>query len=294
MINTNFKLGKQPFEEDPQGRDIHLSVLVDKKKITYPESTDDYKTFTDWRMFLNDLIGCCGLAAVWHLVMLWTKQGGKEVNITDKNVEESYEKFGYDPNDPSTDKGVVLRDVLKFWKKYGFKDADGKIHKIGAYARVNFTDHEEVKLAQYLFSGLYMGFNVPKFFMLLFQSGQLIIDNQNTNTEIEGGHCVIPTGYGPIVIKKVTKEGIWVITWGVAVFITWEFWDRWVDECWVVFSPEMLDNNKSPDGFDSTQLLKLLKQIGSDYPQQSFVSKVIQKVSNLVKLDTIKKIIMEA
>lgn len=246
-----------------------LSALVDKKKIKVPDETTDYLTFKDWRMFLNDLIGCCGLAGMWHLIMLWTKQGGKLANITDKNVEEAYEKFGYDPNNPSTDKGVILRNVLKYWKKYGFKDADGILHKIAAYARVNFTDHDEVKLAQYLFSGLYMGFKVPKFVMKLFDEGK-IWDVQNTDTDIEGLHCVTPTGYGKYKkegtasVVGVEKEGVWVITWGKAVFMTWAFLDRYVDELWVVFDTEMLDNSKSPDGFDSIQLNILLNKIAAE------------------------------
>jgi hypothetical protein len=31
-------------------------------------------------------------------------------------------------------------------------------------------------------------------------------DVQTKNASIEGGHCVVPTGYGTIIILKVTKD----------------------------------------------------------------------------------------
>ena len=43
--------------------------------------------------------------------------------IEDANVLQVYEKIsGYDPNDPNTDVGVNLRDVLSYWKNTGVKD----------------------------------------------------------------------------------------------------------------------------------------------------------------------------
>ena len=261
------KLGKLPFEEDD--RDILLSTLIDKTVLPKPPaSTDDYKTFDDWGMFLNNQIGCCAIAGPYHLLMLWLKQGGKDVTFIDANVLKVYEDIsGYDPNDPSTDVGCQLRDVLKYWKNVGMPDSEGNLHKIGAFARLNLKDHEEIKIAQYLFSGLDIGFMVPAFIMQLFQQGIYYWDVQTINAQILGGHCVVPTGYGKYNKKvkaevvAVTKEGVWVITWGRAVFMTWDFWNKFVDEAWVVFDPEMLDNDKSPDGFDSNKLLAYLKKL---------------------------------
>jgi hypothetical protein len=259
----NFKLGKLPFKED--SRDLKLKDYIDKDVLpTPPDSTNDYTAFVDWLMFLNDTLGCCGIAGLYHLLMLWIKQGGKIPEIEDANVLKVYEDIsGYNPDDPSTDVGVNLRDVLSYWKNTGVPDKNGILHKIGAYVLLNRLDHLEVKIAQYLFSGLYIGFNVPAFVMKLAQQGKLYWDVQDTDIDIEGGHCVIPAGYGKFTLQvvSVSKEGVYFISWGKVYFMTWDFWDTYVDEVWCILDEEFLNNGKSPDGFDLTQLQKDLADI---------------------------------
>ena len=265
---SELKLGKLPFVEDP--RDLKLSDYIDKTVLpTPPTSTDDFKTFDNWLMFMNDSIGDCAVAGPIHLLMLWLKQGGKNVIFTDQNALKTYQAIsGYDPSDPNSDVGCNLRDVLKYWKNIGIPDSKGNLHKIGAFVQLNQADHQEIKIAQYLLSGLDIGFNVPAYAMTQFEKGQ-IWDVQTKNANIEGGHCVVPTGYGKYPnasgnVAKVTKDGVWVITWGKAQFMTWAFWDKYVDESWGVLDPEFLNNGKSPDGFDLANLQADLKKLGEN------------------------------
>ncbi len=261
-----FKLGKLPFVKDD--RDILLKDLIDKTILPKPPvSTNDFTLFVDWLMFLNDQLGCCGIAGAYHLLMAWIKQAGKTPDITDAQILQIYEIIsGYNPNDPNSDVGINLRDLLKYWKNVGLPDANGKIYKIAAFAKVGQLDHEEIKIAQYLFSGLYIGFMVPNYAMKQFTKGQ-IWDKIGSDQSADEGHCVVPTGYGKIKkwklqVLKVTKEGVYVITWGTVQFMSWAFWDQFVDEVWVIFDPIFLDNDKSPDGFDSEQLMSYLKALG--------------------------------
>ena len=259
-LMNGLKLGKLPFK--PDERDLKLARYIDKTVLpTPPESTNDYEAFTDWGMFLNDQIGDCAIAGPIHMLMLWLTQGGKKPEFVDQNALETYEAIsGYVPGDEDTDVGCQLRDVLKYWKNVGIPDAQGVRHKIGAFVQLNLKDHEEVKVAQYLFSALDIGFLVPAYAMTQFQEGKPW-DVQTKNNKIKGGHCVIPTAYGAIKILKITKEGLWVITWGKAQFMTWKFWDKYVDEAWVILDTEFLKNGKSPDGFDLKTLQADLKAI---------------------------------
>jgi hypothetical protein len=261
---TKYKLGKKPFKEDP--KDLKLKSYIDKDVLpTPPASTTDYLTFKDWKMLLNDEIGDCAIAGPYHLLMLWCKQAGKKFDFTDEDVLDSYRKIsGYDPEDPSTDVGCNLRDVLIHWKNVGFPDKQGKLHKIGAFALLDLKDHQMVKIAQYLFSGLVTGLIVPKYVLERFEQGEYSFDVETINAEPQGGHCMVMSGYGKyqfVEIIAVTKEGVWAITWGKIVFITWEFWDKNFDEAWVIFDEEFLKNGKSPDGFDKELLLKHLKKL---------------------------------
>jgi hypothetical protein len=257
---NGLKLGKLPFKEDK--RDLKLARYIDKTVLpTPPESTNDYEAFVDYGMFLNNSIGDCAVAGPIHMLMIWLTQGGKKPEFVDDNALKTYEAIsGYVPGDESTDVGCSLRDVLKYWRKVGIPDKNGVMHKIGAFVQLNCKDHEEVKIAQYLFSAIDIGFMVPAYAMEQFQNGD-IWDVQTKNSEIEGGHCVIPSGYGTIKILKVTKEGLWVITWGKAQFMTWKFWDKYVDEAWAILDTEFLKNGKSPDGFDLKTLQADLKAL---------------------------------
>lgn len=260
-----YKLGKLPFKEDK--RDLKLKTYINKDVLPNPPaSTNDYKSFKNWLMFLNDQIGCCAVAGPVHLLMLWLQQADNETDFSDRNVLEVYRKIsGYDPNDPNTDVGCVLRDVLLYWKNEGIPDSKGVLHKIGAFAQLDQLDHEEIKIAQYLFSGILIGFQVPKYAMEQFDKG-MIWDVQLQNNELIGGHCVAPTGYGKCKpsaqVIKIIKEGLFVVTWGKVQFMTWEFWNKHVDEAWVIFDEEFLKDGKSPDGFDKDKLLAHLKKLG--------------------------------
>ncbi|WP_048188040.1 C1 family peptidase [Methanobacterium paludis] len=259
-----------PFEKDE--RDLKLAAYIDKTVLpTPPDSTNDYEAFTDWGMFLNDKIGDCAIAGPLHMLMLWLTQGGKTPEFTDANALEAYSAIsGYDPKTGENDNGCMLRDVLKYWKNTGIPDKNGVRHKIGAFVQLDQADHEEIKIAQYLFSALNIGFLVPAYAMEQFEKGEPW-DVQTKNASIEGGHCVIDAGYGKLTSKKrleavvrivkITKEGIWVITWGKKQFMTWKFWDKYVDEAWCVLSEEFLVNGKSPDGFDLKQLQADLKAL---------------------------------
>ncbi len=276
----NYKLGKLPFEKDE--RDLKLSTYIDKTVLPDPPvSTDDYKAVNEWKMLKNDSLGCCAVAGPYHMLMGWNAEGKKAFDITDEVVQQTYSDIsGYDPNDPSTDKGCVLRDVLKYWKNTGFADAEGNRHKIGAFAQLDQEDHKEVKVAQYIFSYLNIGFMVPAYAMEQFQNGQPWTV-QTENDDIEGGHCVIPGGYGKYegTVAGYNEDGVYVITWGAVQFMDWGFWDKYVDEVWVVFDTDFLINGESPDGFDVAQLQADLRALGDE---ESVVEKLEDKASEIL------------
>lgn len=271
------KLGKLPFE--PHEKDIHFNKFLKKfvamVQIAMPKVptvTDDYKSVKAFLMYLNDQLGCCGIAGAFHMVNIWLAQAGINYDVFDDNcVINTYEKIGgYNPNDPNSDQGIILRNALIYWKTKELKDKKGKLHKIDLFSLLDVKNKDEIKLAMYLFSTIYIGFVVPQYFIDQFNQGIRYFDVQTKNIKKIGGHCVNSGGYGPYDNKQlkktpmkvvgVTKEGVYVITWGIVVFLTWEFWFKYVDEAWVVFSEEFLKNGKSPDGYTLAQLTAFAKQ----------------------------------
>lgn len=284
----NFKLGKQEFKEDK--RDFKFSKYADKTVLpTPPASTNHRNNIGSWGMLANDEYGDCVIAGGAHETMLWTKEGYNLASaFSDSNVLADYHAFC-----GAGDNGCDVRTVLGSRQKTGLKDGSGTRHKIGAYLALDLKNHDEVKLAVYLFSAVGIGFNFPDYAMTEFNSGQPW-DVKSGGT-IEGGH------YVPVI--DYDSNYLYVVTWGKIQKMTWAFYDKYCDEAWAMLSQEMLGNdNLSPEGFDITTLqndLNNLKSGGSTSNTPNVAQALIDanlalsSSSSSVKNTYIKKVISD-
>lgn len=217
-----------------------------------------------WPMMLNDELGDCTVAAAGHMVEQWTTYADNPVIIPDSAILAAYGAVGgYNPNDPSTDQGAVMADVLRYWRKTGIGD-----HKVVAYVSVNPRHHMEVKSAIELFGNCYVGIGLP------ITAQDPIVDtggyplwsvkkdpsdpSGNGQPWSWGGHCVPLVGYG----ENAKGAGTRLITWGQIYDMSWGFFDLYCDEAWAVVSQDWIDTaGKSVSGFDLTTLLADLKLV---------------------------------
>jgi hypothetical protein len=229
------KLGKLPVRVDV--RTLRLARYVDRAALPAgPASLNLTAHVPDWPMYANDRLGDCTCAAAGHMIEAWTAAAGSFVEITGRSVVDAFEHVKV--VDPGTgEEGAVELDVLKYWRKTGIGD-----HRIGAFASVSLVDHGLVRAAAYLFGGLYLGLALP-----MTAQEQEVWDWTGSLTGPArpgswGGHAVDVVGY--------TDAGLEVVTWGALKELTWAFWDRYVDECYCILSPDFLRAGKSPNGFD--------------------------------------------
>lgn len=210
-----------------------------------PNVCDFYSKVPQWPMYLNDLEGDCTIAAAAHMRGSWSFYGiGDEVLLTNKQINVAYSAVsGFDPATGANDNGAVMQQVLSFWRKTGI---GGK--KIIAFAEVDISNFTEVKQAVSLFGSVYLGINFPAFAMDQFNQG-LGWDVSDTNTQIEGGHCIPALGYN-------NDENIWyVVTWGKVIPMTDAFFDKYVEEAWLVVSDEFVNaQGVDPNGADLYEL----------------------------------------
>lgn len=197
-------------------------------------------------MAMNDKLGDCTCAAAAHSVQLTTANANPpEVTLPDSAVLALYEAAcGYNPADPSSDRGGVERCVLNYWRQNGIGGAG---HAISAYAAVNPLNQAEVSQAINLFCFVYIGVMLP----VSAQSqvgGVWDVDNTTAGAPGSwGGHAVIVCQYDP--------AGLTVITWGAKQRMTWDFWKRYVDEAYVCLTPDWIaKDGQSPSGFDLAAL----------------------------------------
>lgn len=237
------KLGKLPAKRD--SRMLKLgSYLTTTRLPVIPGGVDWGSDRDEWGMLANDRLGDCTCAAALHLLQIWTHNCcGEAVNVTDADAIDAYSgACGYVPGDPSTDNGGYLLDVLRYWQKTGIAG-----RKILAYVSVDPTHHAMVRAAEFLFGGLYCGFDLP-----LSAQGQDVWDWEGSTGDGKpgswGGHAVNQIVYG--------RSGQACITWGGEQRMTWSFWDVYCDEAYAVVSEDWLDpTGKSPPGFDLERLL---------------------------------------
>ncbi len=237
--------GKLPPNNNPKLQLARYKLSADPVLHDFPCSWLP-TTPIDWMSLGNNSVGDCTCAAALHMIMSWTAFAGHPATFTRQDALNAYSAItGYNPQTGANDNGAVESDVLKYWQTTGFAG-----HKIACWAQVNPQDIQGVKEALYWFQGLYIGLSMPQS-----AQGQTIWDVPTTGTQSGpgvggswGGHAV------PILAADTT--GLTVISWGVAVKMTWGFLSAYCDEMYAVLSTDVLSSqNLSANHFNITQLM---------------------------------------
>ena len=149
------KLGKKPAHHDP--RTLQMANYLELPQI--PAARDwTTKAAASWGMMLNDKLGDCTCAAVGHIIQAWSSNAAaKEITLPDQAILKTYEAVsGYNPSDPSSDRGAVELDVLRYWRKTGVGG-----YKIDAFVALEPKNHLHVQASVDLFGGSYIGLALP-------------------------------------------------------------------------------------------------------------------------------------
>lgn len=190
-----------------------------------------------WPMFANNRLSNCTCAAAGHTEEVWSKYGTSNlVIVTDADVIRLYEQAsGYNPADPSTDKGAVMQDVFEVWRRVGLGS-----HRLAAFVQIDPHDQVLCKTALYYFGALNVGANLPRAAIQQTNAGQLWDVVPGMNTTDVGGHA--------FHVGAVTDTGIWEgTTWGRLQGITPKWWDTYVEEVWAPISLEWTQQGTAPN-----------------------------------------------
>jgi hypothetical protein len=217
-----------------------------------PKPAVDYtRPVGSWPMYANDTIGDCTCAAAGHLIQEWTANIGKPLTPTEGQIVGAYEAItGYKPDDPSTDRGAVEIDVLNYWRRTGIAG-----RTILVYAALEPGNHDHVRDAVELFGAAYIGVQLP-----LSAQGQSVWSVPPGGPTGQGapgswgGHAIPVVAYDPRILT--------VVTWGRLLNMTWQFWDTYCDEAYVILTQDWIDQKGlSPAGFNLDQLKADLAQV---------------------------------
>jgi hypothetical protein len=248
---TGHKLGRQLRSYD--SRIPHLSALVAGQTLPPPPAAVDYsaKLSKPLGMMLNDTLGDCTCAAVYHAIQVWTANSGSAMlTEPDADVRQLYiQACGYNPRVSGEGPGGNEQKVLTYLLRKGAPIGPGgkQRHAIAGFVEVDPRNLDDVKRTISDCGVAYIGFNVPQFIVPVGKPPLSVWSAQATDTTIVGGHAVVLVGYN--------ATGAKVISWGQYYTMEWSFFSAYVDEVYAIADQEWIDKGgKSPGGLTLAEL----------------------------------------
>lgn len=139
------------------------------------------------------------------------------------------------------DTGLMLPQVLKPWHAGPFLGAA----KNGGYAVIHPKNTTAVKQSIWIFGNGYVAVNLPSIAQKQFRadgSGVWRLTHTSADHDIDGGHCIVAVAY--------SAEGVYCITWGGIVLVTWEWWATYVVQVYAVVPPAFEERGGDARGYN--------------------------------------------
>jgi hypothetical protein len=196
----------------------------------------------------NDNIGDCVLAAIGHVIEMWTSlTSAQAVILPNPALIQAYTAItGYNPATGSPDPGTTIPQGLDFWQNQGM---DG--HHLMTYARIMPQDLRNIMLAVAFFGTCIVGLTVNEQIIQAFKRGDEWLNTYGAPT---GFHCVPLIGYDSTSLECVT--------WASIQRMNWTFYNAYAVEAYIPIGPEWFRNNGlTPTGYDRQRLSQLLRGI---------------------------------
>ena len=117
-----FKRGRLASDPAKLARCLRLERYVDfDELLPLIPLASGYASTQPWGMLGNDTVGDCTCAAAGHADQIAETYGDKKTpDVTPEAVLAAYSAItGYNPDDPNSDTGANMIDVLRYWQKTG-------------------------------------------------------------------------------------------------------------------------------------------------------------------------------
>jgi hypothetical protein len=260
MTRTAGKLGKRAPKR--------AAVLDITRSLTgtvpgHPDAVDYIAAMGgNWQMLGNDEAGDC-VAVTWaNVVRLISKVlGGTEYYPTLEQVWEIYktQNPGFDPNGTADtngpgsehDCGMDIQTLLEFLHTTGGPDG----RKVVVFGSIDPKNVEAVKASIAIFGFVWTGTMVLDINMSQFNNDEPW--DYVKGSPVDGGHSIVTGGYGAVqsdVGVPALGGDEKFVTWAQETSFTDTFWEKEVDEVYVVVFEEHLGTRAFLEGIDRDQL----------------------------------------
>ncbi len=206
--------------------------------------------------------GDCVFAGMFHMWDVWAINAGAKQHArpTEADALCLYSRVtGFNPSDPSTDKGGDLQTALAYVQKNGaFASGAGKV---AGWVSVDAHDLEMCRFAIWAFGALYGGYELPDDWLKTPPSANGWLWAKAGAPNPANGHCTVYPAYN--------ENEFVVSTWGMIggeaneAFAYYHAKENG-GELWAPLSPDWINQatQKAPSGFDWTQLQADLQATG--------------------------------
>lgn len=229
------------------------------KQVPDPNNVGHVSSVPQGLMYRNDVLGCCVVAGAEHEHDTMARMTGRPAPLFDDaaTVRNYTLLGGYDPsqtdaqgNNP-TDDGCDMEAAASLRLKHGIAGADGHLHKIDAYFKLDQGDLKQLVVALHFF---FVAGGMHFYDYMQDEFDQRKLWNWNARGKDEGGHYTFLPG--------IHQGRITAITWGRAQAMTKACWSHAYDLNLAYYSKEMLlPSGKSLEGFDEAYLLRTVKEM---------------------------------
>lgn len=237
--------------EDP--RTLAFATYSNRKKLlpACPKTSNVAASMSEFGMLGNDDAGDCTFASNGHRIEGQNKSAGRTVMLNDQQVIHAYSDLThYNPVTGANDNGAYMLDVANYMRKTGIAG-----HKIAAFVKLDPSKQEQVRLATWIFEGVWLGVALP-----------ISAQYQKTWDVPKGG----ATGDGEpgswgghaIWVPRQSMTSLGLVTWSERKNMTWKFLFEYCDEAYALVSVDQLKGSgKTPQGFNLAALNEDLSAI---------------------------------
>ena len=252
MTSPSLRYGRRPPKNAPA---LRLARLLTGTLPAAPSQVDYGTDFTGWQMLGNDVAGDC-VAVTWAnqraLVTAALAQKTDYPAQTEVWTLYQTQNPNFDPSSSATgngpgssaDGGMDIQTALEYLTSTGGPDGV----KATAFAKVDYTNEDELRSAHAIFGQVWYGVNVLAANQTEFSNGQAW--DYVAGSPVDGGHSITGVGYDPADYRFVT--------WATETEWTEAFRTNQVEEAWVVVWPEHLGTTEFEQGIN-------LQQLADDY-----------------------------
>jgi hypothetical protein len=126
----------------------------------------------------------------------------------------------------------------------------------GGYAIVRPKNTTAVKQSIWIFGNGYTAVDLPAIAQQQFRpdgSGVWELTHTSADYAIDGGHCIVAVAY--------SAEGVYCVTWGSTVLVTWGWWATYVVQCYAVVPPAFAEKGGDGRGYNLAALDAYLPRV---------------------------------